>query len=91
MRLLKYFFGWLGVVIDIGCLLIVAYVLWLMHQPGDGDAFLLLVFGGPILLVLMLVAFVVAIACFRSLHNKDPFNLVWRAGRHGKDTKGVDD
>jgi len=69
---------------------IVAFVLWIMYQPGGGDAALALVFGGPILLGIMLVATVISVVCFRSLHNKKPVDLVWRAEGHGEDTKGLD-
>jgi uncharacterized RDD family membrane protein YckC len=68
MRFLKYFFGWLGVLVDIGCLLIVALLLWTMYQPGGEAAAWALVFGGPILLGIMLVATIVSIGCFMSLH-----------------------
>lgn len=67
MRWVKYFFGWLGVLVDLGCLGITAYIVWAMYQPNGGDAILLLVFGGPILLGIMLVSTLVATACFMSL------------------------
>jgi uncharacterized RDD family membrane protein YckC len=69
MRFVKYFFGWLGVLVDIGCLLIVAFLLWSMYQPGGGDMAWALVFGGPILLGIMLVATLLAAACFTSLRH----------------------
>jgi hypothetical protein len=67
MRFVKYFFGWLGILVDIGCLLIVAGVLWVFYSPGGGDALLLLLILAPFLLGIMLVATVISVVCFKSL------------------------
>jgi hypothetical protein len=67
MRFVKYFFGWLGVLVDIGCLLIVANAIWTMYQPNGGDALFLLLLLSPFLLGIMLVATVISVVCFKSL------------------------
>jgi hypothetical protein len=67
MRFIKYFFGWLGVLVDIGCLLFVASLIWTMYQPNGGDAFFLLLFLSRFLLGIMLVATVISVVCFKSL------------------------
>jgi hypothetical protein len=67
MYYVKHFFGWLGILLNIGCLLIVAWLVWTMHQPNGGDAFVAILFVGPILLGIMLVVTAVSVLCFGSL------------------------
>lgn len=84
MRLLKHFFGWFGILVDIGCLLIVAWLIWTIHQPNGGDAFFAILFVGPFLLGIMLVATLLAIACFTSLRHasSDLRASPWHDERH---------
>jgi hypothetical protein len=65
---LRYFLGWLGVVVDALCILFILLLVGAFYQPNGGDVILILFVAAPVLLILMLVAALVAVACFRSLH-----------------------
>lgn len=66
----NFLLGEIALAVDALCLLIVLSLVWAMYQPGEGDAFVGLIFLGPFLLGIMLVASVIAVLCFRSLRRK---------------------
>jgi hypothetical protein len=65
---LKFFFGGLGVIVDVVVLVVIAQVLVVFFQPNGVYALLIL----PYLLVIAMVATVVAVVCFTSMSPSRP-------------------
>jgi hypothetical protein len=77
----KYFFGWLGVLVDVGCLLYSASLIWdWNHNCGCDYTRLGILSVIPFLLGIIVVATVISVLCFKSLHK----HKAWSAETHGK-------
>ena len=66
MKVVKYLFGWIGVIVNAVCLLIAGFTLLFLYQYTGADAFILV---AMYLLPIMLVATVTSVLCFKSVHS----------------------